>query len=120
MFCMLRNYFMITWRNVAKSRFYSFANIAGLATSMEFKLLLVAFIRSEFQVNRQLRNADRQQILTSEWKNPNTGFPMATLGPLGKALKENYPDLVANYYRFDGITSNVSKGENSFRENLQV
>ena len=41
-------------------------------------------------------------------------------GPLAKSLREQYPDLVANYYRWDGITSNVSKGDRSFREGLQI
>ncbi len=40
------------------------------------------------------------------------------LAHLAKALKQNYPDLVANYYRWDGITSNVSKGDKSFREDI--
>ena len=40
---------------------------------------------------------------------------LTTLGPLAKALRENYPDLVANYYRWDGVTSNVSKGDKSFQ-----
>ncbi len=42
------------------------------------------------------------------------------MGPLAKALREQYPGLVANYYRWDGITSNVSKGDKSFREPLQI
>jgi putative ABC transport system permease protein len=83
-------------------------------------MLIAAYVWSELQVNTSLKNADRQYIIKSTWKDPNTGFDLATLGPLGKALKENYPDLVANFYRYDGITSNVSKGDKSFREILQV
>ena len=48
------------------------------------------------------------------------GVELTTIGALPKALKEEYPSLVANYYRFDGITSNVSKGDKHFREGLQV
>src|SRR5262249_19076645 len=62
----------------------------------------------------------RQYIIESNWKDANEGFPLATFGPLAKELKEAYPNLVANYYRYDGVTSNVSKGEKSFRENLQI
>ncbi len=35
-------------------------------------------------------------------------------------MQEDYPNLVANYYRWDGITSVVSKGEKHFRENIQL
>lgn len=117
---MLKNYFKIAWRNIIGSRFYTAVNIIGLSTGIAFTMLILAFVWSQFQVNRELKNADRQFIILSKWKDPNQGFFMATAGQLGKALKENYPKLVANYYRFDGITSNISKGEKSFRENLQL
>jgi hypothetical protein len=48
------------------------------------------------------------------------GFEMASIGPLIKALKEQYPTLVKNYYRWDGITTNASIGEKSFRQGLQM
>ncbi len=117
---MLRNYFKIAWRNIVKNRFYSSVNIIGLSTGICFTLLIGAYIWSELQVNKELKNADRQYILQSKWKDPNQGTDLTTPGPLAKALKENYPNLVANYYRWDGVTSNVSKGDKSFRENIQI
>jgi len=117
---MLKNYFKIAWRNIIKSRLYSAINIFGLSVGIAFTLLIGSYVWTQLQVNTRLKNADRQFIIQSKWKDPNQGFDMATLGPLAKTLKENYPNLVANYYRYDGITSNVSKGEKSFRENLQV
>ncbi|MGN6619303.1 MAG: ABC transporter permease [Ilyomonas sp.] len=117
---MLKNYFKIAWRNIIKNRFYSAVNILGLSVGIAFTLLIGGYVWSELQVNKELKNADRQYIIQSKWKDPNMGFPMATLGPLAKALKDNYPNLVANYYRFDGVSSNISKGDKSFRENLQI
>jgi putative ABC transport system permease protein len=117
---MLKNYIRIAWRNITKARFYSFVNIIGLSTAIAFALVISAYAWSLFQVNKELKHADRQYILTSQWKDPNQGYPLATLGQLAKALKDNYPNLVTNYYRFDGITSTVSKGEKSFRETMQV
>ncbi|MEP7233564.1 MAG: ABC transporter permease, partial [Ginsengibacter sp.] len=117
---MLKNYFKIAWRNIIKSRFYSSVNIIGLSTGIAFTLLIGAYVWSELQVNKNLKNADRQYILQSKWKDPNQGLELTTMGPLAKALREQYPDLVANYYRWDGVTSNVSKGDKSFREGLQI
>ena len=117
---MLKNYFLIAWRNIIKSRFYAAVNIIGLSTGIAFTLLIAAYVWSELRVNTDLKNSGRQYIIQSKWKDPNEGYYLATLGPLGKALKENYPGLVANYYRYDGITSNISKGEKSFRENIQI
>ncbi|MEP7253895.1 MAG: ABC transporter permease [Ginsengibacter sp.] len=117
---MFKNYFKIAWRNIIKSRFYSSVNIIGLSTGIAFTLLIGAYVWSELQVNTHLKNADRQYILQSKWKDPNQGLELTTMGPLAKALRQQYPDLVANYYRWDGVTSNVSKGDKSFREGLQI
>jgi putative ABC transport system permease protein len=117
---MLRNYYRTSIRNISRNRFHSSLNVLSLATGMAFTLLIASYIWGEWRVNRQLRHADRQYILNSNWKDPNMGVSQTTLGPLAKSLKENYPSLVANYCRFDGITSNVSFGDKHFRENIQL
>lgn len=117
---MLENYFKIAWRNLMKRKFYSLVTIFGLSVGMTFTFLVGSYIWGELQINQNLRNADRQYIIRSKWKNPDMGVDIATLGPLGNTLKENYPGLVANYYRFDGITVAVSKNDKHFREEVQT
>src|SRR6266404_3965963 len=117
---MLRNYFKIAWRNIVKRRFYSLVNIIGLSTGILFALLIGTYTWNELQINKRLRNAKNQYFLKSDWKDANLGVQITTLGPLSKRLKEDYPSLVANYYRWDGITSVVSKGDKHLREGLQL
>ena len=117
---MLKTYLKIAWRTIVKSRFYSIVNITGLATGLAFTLLIGAYAWSEWRVNHSLKNADNQYILQSQWKEPGMGFPLSTIGYLPRALREQYPHLVANYYRWDGVTSAVSKADKHFREGLQV
>jgi ABC-type antimicrobial peptide transport system permease subunit len=117
---MLKNYIRIAWRNILKNRFYSVLNIVGLATGIAFAMLIMAYVWNELQVNATLKNADNHYIIQSKWKDPNMGYGLATVGALPKALKEQYPTLVKNYYRWDGITTAVSAGEKSFREGLQI
>jgi putative ABC transport system permease protein len=117
---MIKNCFKIAWRNIVKHRFYAALNIVGLFVGIVFSLLIGAYVYNELQVNTQLRNADRQYYLQSIWKDPNMGPDITTLGPIAKRLKEEYPGLVANYYRWDGITSGVSKGDKHFREDIQL
>ena len=119
-YCMLKNYFKIAWRNIVKNRFYSIVNITGLACGIAFTLLIGAYVWSELRVNSALKNAGSQYIIQSKWKEANQGIELTTLGPLAKALREKYPSLVANYYRWDGVTSSVSKGDKAFREGLQI
>jgi hypothetical protein len=117
---MIRNYYKTATRSIGRSRFHSAINIFGLATGIAFVLLVGAYVWNEGQVNTRLAHADRQFFLYSQWKNPGMGVAIAGPGELAKALKENYPSLVANYYRFDGVTSNVSMGDKHFREGMQL
>ncbi|HEU4633538.1 MAG TPA: ABC transporter permease, partial [Flavisolibacter sp.] len=117
---MLRNYIKIAWRNIYKNGFYSFINVFGLSIGIVFTLMIGAYVWNELQVNKGLRNAKNQYFLRSKWKDPNLGADITTVGPLSKRLKEEYPNLVANYYRWDGITSVVSKGDKHFREGIQL
>ena len=117
---MFKNYCSIAWRNMVRNRFYSLVNIIGLSAGIAFTLVIGAYVWSELQVNAQLKNASRQYIIQSKWRNPNQGLELTSMGQMAKALWQNYPDLVANYYRWDGVTSAVSKGDKSFREGIQV
>lgn len=117
---MIRNYFKIAWRNISKRRFYPLLNIVGLGTGIVFTLLIGAYVWKELQVNKQLRNAKNQYFLTSKWTDPNLGMEIITIGPVAKRLKEDYPSLVSNFYRWDGITSLVTKGDKHFREGIQL
>lgn len=48
------------------------------------------------------------------------GPDVTTLGPLAKTMKDEYPALVANYYRFDPVANIVSAGDKHFREDISV
>lgn len=117
---MIHKYIRIAFRQLRKHAFYSVLNLIGLATALTLVFLIGQFVWGEFQVNRTLRQADRQYILLSHWKDPNMGLDITTLAPLVKRLREEYPTLVANYYRWDGLTSIVTKNDKQFRESIQL
>src|SRR5882724_1139064 len=117
---MFKNYFIVGWRNITRRPFYSSLNILGICTGILFTLLIGVYVWGELQVNRKLRHAKNQYFLISDWKDPNEGINIGTLGPLAKRLKEEYPGLVANYYRGDFVTSIISKGDVHFRESIDI
>lgn len=117
---MFQNHLKLAFRNIRKNGFYSALNVLGLWAGILFALLIGAHVWGELQVNQHLRHADRQYLLTSIWKNPNIGLDFTCAGPLGQRLKEAYPQLVANFYRWDGIMSEVAKGDKVFRESIQI
>lgn len=117
---MLHNYFTIAWRNILKHKLFSFINIFGLSVGIAFTLVIAVYVWQESNTNGDLRNADNQYIIKSDWKDEGMGYDICTLAGLPQALKRNYPHLVANCYHWDSVSSNVSKGDKAFRENLQV
>src|ERR1700754_2451930 len=117
---MLKNYFKLAWRTLWKNKVFSLINIFGLSVGIAFTLLIGAYVWDELQVNHQLKNSENQYILLSKWTDPNLGDEIGTIAQLPKALKDNYPNLVANYYHFDAVTTNVSRGDMHFRESLQL
>lgn len=117
---MLKSYFKIAFRNLLKHKSYSLIAILGLSVGITFSLLIGSYIWGELQVNSNLRNADNQYLVQSKWKEANMGPSFATLAPIAKALKDNYPNLVANYYRFDLIAATISNGNKHFREEVQI
>jgi putative ABC transport system permease protein len=116
---MLKNYLIVAWRNITKSRSYAAVNITGLAVGIAFMLLIGSYVWNEFEVNHNLRNIENQYIIQSRWGDATT-FDLTTVGELARSLKDLYPNLIENYYRWDGISSNVSKGDKVFREDIQI
>lgn len=115
---MIKNYFLVAWRNIVKHRFFAMVNIWGLSIGITFVLLIGAYTWGELQVNRFVKNNDRIFLLKSKWANPETGVEFATLGPLTKSLQDNYPALIEKAYGHDAITTVVSVGDKHYREGI--
>ncbi|WP_400262412.1 ABC transporter permease [Sphingobacterium sp. SG20118] len=113
---MLNNNIKIAWRNIIKRKYESLINLLGLLCSITFVMLVGAYVWEVHQVNSQVRNKEQQYILQSQYKQEGFGIPFTSIGALPKALKDEYPQLVANYYRFDGLTCIVSNGQQVFQE----
>ncbi len=117
---MLKNYVLIALRQFSRHKLFSALNVFCLAIGISFCLLIGQYILHETSVNSELRNIKQQYFLTSDWKIKNTGPEITTLGPLAKILKTDYPSLVANYYRFNPVTTVLSSGDKHFREDVAI
>lgn len=117
---MFKNYWILGWRNLIRRPFFSTLNVLSISTGLLFALTIGVYIWGEQSINKRLKNARHQYILTTRWKDKNQGVTITTLGPVARELKEKYPGLVRNYYRGDFISSVVSKGDRHLRESIDI
>ncbi|MFT5885787.1 MAG: putative ABC transport system permease protein [Arcticibacterium sp.] len=83
-------------------------------------MLIGNFVLTELSVNQNIRNVDQHYLLKSQWEKEGMGIDFCTLAPLAQSLKREYPQLIANAYTYDAITSVVKKDAAISRESLQI
>lgn len=117
---MFKNYLIIAVRHLTKNRLFSVINIFCLAAGITFSMLIGVFVLNEESVNTNIKNINNQYVVKSKWKSANMGIDITTLGPLAKTMKEEYPALVADYYRFNPVVNIVTAGEKHFRTQISA
>ena len=116
---MLKNYLIVAWRNIKKSKAYSALNIIGLAVGMAVFILIMLFVRTELSYDRYHANAGNiYRVIKEDPGDYYLGSNVfaVTPGPLAPALVRDLPE-VRNATRI-GNSSNVliSVGEKHFVE----
>jgi hypothetical protein len=91
---MYKSYFRIAWRNLLRSKGYSFINISGLSIGMTVSLLIGLWIYDELSFNKYHANYDTiAQVYVCETNTATSEIECgeATQMPLGMALRNSYP-----------------------------
>ncbi|HVE60836.1 MAG TPA: ABC transporter permease, partial [Chitinophagaceae bacterium] len=91
---MIKNYFIIAWRNIKSNKLFSFINVFGLAIGLTCCLLITLYIYHETSYDSYHKNANQLYELATvfvkdgkEDPKPNTPAPMAA------AMKQEYPEI---------------------------
>ncbi len=91
---MFKNNLKIAWRNLLKSKTYSFINIAGLAAGMAVAMIIGLWITDEVSANRQFKNYESvYQVMMHQTFEGKRYTQQALPYPLGEELKLKYPDF---------------------------
>ena len=96
---MLKNYFLVAWRNLRNNKIYSVINITGLAAGMAIALLIGLWIADELSFDHYAPNHSRVAVgmINNHLKNATKKEDFYTGGtvmdPLGKALSTGHKDL---------------------------
>jgi putative ABC transport system permease protein len=91
---MLKNYFLVAWRHLAKNRVYTAINIIGLATGMALTLLIALWITDELTFDHYAPNHRRIAIaMHYSWLGELNGTGDIIPMVWGNAFRSQYPDL---------------------------
>ncbi|MDN5211326.1 ABC transporter permease [Fulvivirgaceae bacterium BMA12] len=113
---MLRNYFLVAFRNLAKNKIYSLINLCGLAIGMAACLVIYLFIHEELsfdkfhQKKNQIYRLDEVQSFTGT-ETQKVALSMPGMGP---NLANEFPEIRSFTRFWDMGSSLYQKGPEKF------
>jgi putative ABC transport system permease protein len=91
---MLRNYFLITLRQLRKQKMYTVIKIGGFALSIAACILITLFILDELSYDTHYAHPDRTYRVAMLYKGPpNPGAGTDHPAPFAAALREDFPEV---------------------------
>ncbi len=114
---MLKNYFKTAWRNLMKSKVFSFINVLGLTIGITICMMIFLFIMNEFSVDRF--HTDHHRIyrvmrgFENEGKQGNVSYLSGMHAP---ALLNDFKGEIIKAVRVNARGNLVTVGEKSFQE----
>ena len=92
---MLRNYFIIAFRNLRKHRLHSFINLAGLSIGLGCCMFIFIYVQHELSYDRFHKNAKDIYRLTEVLHLPKEDNARAvTSPPMGPSIQSNFPEVL--------------------------
>ncbi|MCF7794609.1 MAG: ABC transporter permease [Candidatus Cloacimonetes bacterium] len=118
---MLKNYFKVAFRNIARHKGFSFINIIGLAIGMAVCILILLWVRHELSYDRFHVNVDNIFRVVEMQEQSGEPFPVAvTPAALGPAILEDFPEVI-NFTRFQTYSFGyIPCGEEMLKANITL
>ena len=118
---MLKNFFKVALRNLLKRKTYTLINILGLATGMAVCLLIVLFVQSELNYDKQHEKAKDiyRLVLDRIYPGRTTSYAFIPQS-IGAAVKTEFPEVKESvrFFSFTGDNGNffLRIGDKVFEE----
>ena len=91
---MIRNCFLIAWRNLWKNKVFSAINILGLSTGLACCILMFLFVQHELSYDKFNKQAGSIYRLTSMFtETPEKGLLAVTPAPWAPLIKKDFPEI---------------------------
>lgn len=115
---MVKNYFLIAFRNIIKNKLFSLVNILGLTFGMGSALLIFLWVNDELSVDKFHPKVDRlYRVMENQTYSGGKIFTFAaTPGPMAPFIKEKFPEIeMASRFTWSE-TGLFQVGDKSFKE----
>jgi putative ABC transport system permease protein len=100
---MLRNFFIVAIRNMARAKGFAFINIAGLAIGMAATVLIMLYVTDELSYDKYHEKSDRIYRLSRAWVNQDgeTNLHLGNVAPpFAPLLESDFEGTILNAVRF--------------------
>ena len=93
---MIKNYFIVAFRNLKRNKLFSVINIGGLAVGLAAFWMITLYVANEMSYDRFHTNAGRiyRVVQHASW-NGGSFHLAVTPAPMAAALKNDYPEIEA-------------------------
>ncbi len=114
---MIKNYFKTAWRNLTRSKVFSFINILGLTIGITVCMMIFLFIINEFSFDNFHKDGDRIYRVMRGFEKEGKSARVAYLsGRYAPALMSDYKGEIENAVRINQNDNLIAIGNNSFHE----
>jgi putative ABC transport system permease protein len=118
---MIKNYFKTAWRNLMKSKMFSFINILGLTIGITVCMMIYLFILNEFSVDRFHKNGDRIYRVMRGAAIDDKSISVAYLsGMHAPALLNDFKGQIVSAVRVSENDNLFTVGTRSFHEKKEL
>ena len=118
---MFKNYFIIVWRNLVKSKVFSFINIMGLTIGITVCMMIYLFIMNEFSFDRFHKNNDRIYRVMRGFESDGKSSRVAYLSGLyAPALLNDFKGQIVSAVSISENDNLFTVGTKSFHEKKEL
>ena len=112
---MFKNYLIIAWRNLMKSKVFSFINIFGLTVGITVCLMIFLFIMNEFSFDRYHTKEKYIYRVMRTYDPAKPSVPFVS-GPYAPALLNDFPGEIRQAVRVMRFGALLTFNDRSFNE----
>src|SRR5450756_759565 len=92
---MIKNYLKIAWRNLIKSKTFSFINLFGLAAGTLCSLYIILYVQDQYSYDKHHKNATDIYRITTLWTVQGDKGSWATVtAPVAPAMKNDFGEVM--------------------------